>query len=129
MNDYSDIINIKRPMSKHPKMPIEKRASIFNPFAALTGYEDAINEAGRIVEKKLDLTEDMSNDLSNKIKQLDKSKLVGIIYFEKDKLKDGGKYLYLKGYVSKLNIGEKYLIIDNTLLEFDNIYQITFIND
>jgi len=29
---------------KHPLMPVEKRAAQFAPFAALTGYEDSIEE-------------------------------------------------------------------------------------
>jgi len=34
-NDYSDIINLPRPVSKHPKMPQNQRAKQFAPFAAL----------------------------------------------------------------------------------------------
>ena len=32
---YQDIINLSRPKSKRPKMPIKDRAKIFSPFAAL----------------------------------------------------------------------------------------------
>lgn len=41
--DYSDIINMPHYESpKHPRMSKEARAAQFMPFAALTGYEDAI---------------------------------------------------------------------------------------
>ena len=34
-DDYSDIIHLPRPASKHPKMPLAQRAKQFAPFAAL----------------------------------------------------------------------------------------------
>jgi hypothetical protein len=49
MNDnYDDIINLPHPVSKnHPQMPMASRAAQFAPFAALTGYGEAINETVR----------------------------------------------------------------------------------
>ncbi len=45
-DNYNDIINLLRPVSKkHPPMPLHDRAAQFAPFAALTGYEVAIDEA------------------------------------------------------------------------------------
>lgn len=47
MNDYSDIINHEHYVSKtRQPMSIENRAAQFSPFAALTGFEDAISVAG-----------------------------------------------------------------------------------
>lgn len=44
-DNYEDIINLPHPVSKrHPRMSMEARAAQFAPFAALTGYEDAIKE-------------------------------------------------------------------------------------
>lgn len=53
MNDsYEDILHLPRPVSrKHPRMPLEDRAAQFAPFAALTGYEDAIREASKQAEE------------------------------------------------------------------------------
>lgn len=46
---YDDIIHMDRPVSKHHMpMPIENRAAQFAPFAALTGYEEAIAETARL---------------------------------------------------------------------------------
>ena len=43
--NYEDIINLPHHVSKrHPQMPMWNRAAQFAPFAALTGYEDAIKE-------------------------------------------------------------------------------------
>ncbi len=48
---YDDIIDKSRPVSlKHPPMPMENRAAQFSPFAALTGYDDALEEKRKQVE-------------------------------------------------------------------------------
>ena len=48
MDSYEDIINLPHPVSKkHPQMSMVQRAAQFAPFAALTGYDAAINEAAR----------------------------------------------------------------------------------
>ncbi len=52
---YKDIIDKERPVHdgdefdiKHPRMSREQRAKIFAPFAALKGYEEAIDETGKV---------------------------------------------------------------------------------
>lgn len=51
---YDDIINLPHPTSKkHPRMPMINRAAQFSPFAALTGYDDAIQDTERQVEKEM----------------------------------------------------------------------------
>ena len=54
-SEYKDIIDKNRPVhdgddfeARHPKMSRENRAKIFAPFAALKGYEEAIDETGRV---------------------------------------------------------------------------------
>ena len=52
MNDshqYDDIIALPHHVSEtHPHMPLIDRAAQFSPFAALTGFEEEIEETGRI---------------------------------------------------------------------------------
>ena len=43
-NDYSDIIDLPRPKSQHPKANTEARAGQFAPFAALVGYEELVQD-------------------------------------------------------------------------------------
>lgn len=53
-NNYDDIINLPHHVSKrHPQMSMLNRAAQFAPFAALTGYDAAINEA---MEKHITIT-------------------------------------------------------------------------
>lgn len=45
---YSDIINLPRhepDEDKHPRMSVYSRAAQFAPFAALTGFEESIEDA------------------------------------------------------------------------------------
>ncbi|MCD7774868.1 MAG: hypothetical protein LUG85_05070 [Clostridiales bacterium] len=45
---YEDIVNLPHYVSKtRPQMPMEDRAAQFSPFAALTGYDEAIEAAER----------------------------------------------------------------------------------
>ncbi|MBR5661878.1 MAG: hypothetical protein IKW99_10045 [Bacteroidales bacterium] len=49
---YDDIINLPHPTSKrYPRMPLAERAAQFSPFAALTGYDSAIAETAKKVER------------------------------------------------------------------------------
>ena len=49
---YADIIELPHPTSSvHPRMSLADRAAQFSPFAALTGYEDTVREAGRLTEE------------------------------------------------------------------------------
>lgn len=45
---YDDIIHLERPRSSLQRMSMQDRAAQFSSFAALTGYEDAVEEAGRV---------------------------------------------------------------------------------
>ncbi len=51
---YDDIINLPHHRScERPHMSLRDRAAQFAPFAALTGYEDAIDETARMAEKRM----------------------------------------------------------------------------
>ena len=57
--NYEDIINLPHHVSsKRPQMSMLDRAAQFSPFAALTGYDDAIHETGRLTDEKIDLSEE-----------------------------------------------------------------------
>ena len=55
---YRDIINLPHHVSKtRSQMPMSDRAAQFAPFAALTGYDEAIKETGRLAEDKFESEE------------------------------------------------------------------------
>ena len=62
MSKYDDLLYKPHHVSRTRKqMSQYDRAAQFAPFAALTGYGEAINETGRIVEKRKELTKDQKN--------------------------------------------------------------------
>ena len=54
MGNYDDIINLKRPISKHPKMSLYQRSAQFAPFAALVGFEERVKIVSEEVEKSFE---------------------------------------------------------------------------
>ena len=65
--NYDDIINLPHHVSsKRPQMPMLDRAAQFSPFAALTGYDDAIHETARLTNDKVDLSEEEKETLDMK---------------------------------------------------------------
>lgn len=129
MGEYDDIINVKRPISKHPKLSISQRAAIFNPFQAMTGYDEEIIETNRYVEARMPMSDDLLAELDNMIQYIlaNPNCQYSIIYFIKDKLKDGGTYNTIEGLISKINLNDKFLIIDGIKILFDDLYQIKLI--
>lgn len=117
---YSDIINLEHHTSKtRPKMSIENRSAQFAPFAALTGYEDMIEEDARYVDEKLEINEDLKDILDVKIIKLrgiiNSKPKVRVVYFEKDLKKDGGKYKTIYERLIKIDDYNNKLIFENHL--------------
>ena len=70
-NRYDEIINLPHHVSKtRPQMPMSDRAAQFAPFAALTGYDSAIKETGRLTDKKIELDEEALTALDMKYQLL-----------------------------------------------------------
>ena len=108
MNKYQDILYLARPVSKvHQPMSKSNRAAQFSPFAALTGYEDAVQETARLTTDKIALSEDqiqIINSVLNEISQyLPDSPYVQITYFEPDKRKQGGSYQQIFETIKKID--------------------------
>lgn len=129
MNKYADIINLEHPTSKvHLRMDRSARAAQFAPFAALTGYAEAINEVGRLVDKKRELTDEEKLIISNRINYLienkDKDYEVIIIYFIADLKKDGGKYLSINGVIKKVDIVNRFIMVNKKKIYIEDIIMI-----
>lgn len=130
MNDYSDIINLSRPVSKRPRMSLEQRSAQFAPFAALTGYEGQVKETARLTDKRIELNEELKEILDLKI-QLIQEKIkeqpdVTITYFIPDDKKQGGKYKTVTNSVKKIDTYKNEIIlIDGTTIAIDEIIDIS----
>lgn len=135
MNKYDDIIDLPHHVSKTRKpMSLYNRAAQFAPFAALTGYDDAIEETARLTETKVELSDELKNDLNQKINFIKNNIKVHpeiiIKYFVRDNKKSGGTYKSLTSIIKKVDDFNKCLIFaDNTNVYFDDIISITWQSD
>lgn len=107
-NHYSDIIDLPHHVSRrHPQMPMASRAAQFSPFAALTGYDAAIDETARLTDEMADLTEDRLTVLDRKLALLKECIFekpeVTVVYFKPDPRKKGGAYISRRGVVKKID--------------------------
>jgi len=123
MNDYSDIIKLSRPQSKYPKMSLKDRAKIFAPFAALVGYGEEVKKKEFIYDHKIELSEEESNIINDKLSLLKKKEVIKVTYFKQIK-NDYGKYIYLEGEIEKIDKTYLYLVIDKERIDFIDILDI-----
>jgi len=117
-SNYDDIINLPHHVStKYPQMSLEARSAQFAPFAALTGYDDAIEETGRLTTEKIDLDEEIKNKINEKIKliknNLSSYPKVSVKYFVPDLKKEGGSYATISGVVKKVDEYRQTIIMDD----------------
>ena len=85
-NKYDEILSLPHHVSKtRPQMPMSDRAAQFAPFAALTGYDSAIKETGRLTDERIELDEEALTALDLKyqllMEALDEAPKVTITYF------------------------------------------------
>lgn len=130
MQKYKDIIDLPhKQSSKRPHMSLSDRAAQFAPFAALTGYDDAIVETGRLTDQKIELSEEALDQLNMKYQILlahlaDKAEIV-LTYFVPDKNKSGGAYVEKEGVVKRLDTFERQIVLyDGTKIRMDDVLSI-----
>lgn len=127
---YEDIVNLPRHISKiHPQATMADRAARFSPFAAISGYEDMVKEAARVIEERIDIsdaTKELLNEKLNMIIEfLDEEPEVTITYFEPDKKKDGGAYISITGTVKRIDEYERIVLMsDDKKIRIEEIYAI-----
>lgn len=113
---YDDIIHLPHPISKtHPQMTITNRAAQFSPFAALTGYEDALEETGRLTDVRAVLEEDAKEILDEKLRMIQEEiknhPEVTITFFVPDGKKAGGAYTSVTGRIKKIDGYEQNVVM------------------
>ncbi len=122
MNEYEDIIHLPHHVSKeHPQMSMLDRAAQFSPFAALTGYDAAVEETARLTDRRIELDEYEVQHLDERIQKLSEHLQehpeVSITYFLPDSRKDGGEYITVTGSVKKIeNYEHRIILMDGTLI-------------
>ena len=126
---YDDIINMPRHISKkHPQMSLEMRAAQFAPFAALTGYDEQIEETSRITCHKKELNEELKEILNEKLRiiqeKINTRPEIKITYFVQDLKKNGGKYVTETGRVKKIDKNKQLIILeDKTEIRIEDVVE------
>lgn len=137
---YADILFLPHPVSKtHPPMDRSVRAAQFSPFAALTGYEAAIQETGRLTDRFIELEEYEKSLLDQSLQQLKlrlqacskqeqaEWPIVVITYFRPDARKEGGSYVQISGAVRRIDeYGRRLVMVDGSEIMLDQVGELFF---
>ena len=127
---YNKIMGLPHHVSKtRPQMPMSDRAAQFAPFAALTGYDAAIKETGRLTDERIELDVEALSALDMKyqllMEALDEAPEVIITYFRPDERKAGGKYVSAVGAVKKIDDFERRITMqDGAKIPMDDVLSI-----
>lgn len=128
--DYEDIIRLPHHVSAiHPPMSRENRAAQFSPFAALTGYGDAVRETARLTDQKPELDDSRKEELGLRLqflaRHLPEHPTVTVSYFRPDERKEGGSYETVTAVVKKIDPVGKFLILrDGTRIPLDDLLEL-----
>lgn len=117
---YEDIINLPHHVSKkHPQMSLYARSAQFAPFAALTGYEDAVKETARETNERIEIDEELKAILDTKlqiiIEQVKTNPEISVTYFIPDLKKEGGAYTTVEGIVKKIDMYNQIIYLANSI--------------
>ena len=94
---YGDILGHSYPFPlRHARMPVEDRAAQFASFAALNGYEEAVEEEARLTEREIDLDDSVREMINQTLVEAEEQLMRGetvwlsVTWFQPDVHKDGG---------------------------------------
>lgn len=131
MGKYDDIINLPHHESlNHPRMSNYNRAAQFAPFAALVGYEEALEKSTEKMTSRKEISDDKKQEIENTLNRIRKNTNetieVTIEYFVvKDKSKSLGKYLTYTGKIKRIDdIERKIIFLNRKSIYIKDIYDI-----
>ena len=100
------------------RMSAEQRAKQFMPFAALRGLPEALALKEKVVVPRVELSEEMAEELDRKMHLLEKGKPATVIYFSND------EYIKKSGMVARIDVTAGVLQIVNTKILFEDILDV-----
>ena len=115
---YDDIIDLPHHVSPtRRRMSASERAAQFAPFAALTGYDAAIEETARLTEDELAADEERTRELDAKLRLLQRllpeRPEITVTYFVPDERKAGGAYETVTGRLRAICVGERTILLED----------------
>ena len=121
MGRYDDIIGLPHHVSEgRPRLSMAQRAAQFSPFAALTGYDAEVKEAGRLTSSRIELDEAEKERIDRTLRELTGRAVFSV--FIPDGHKDGGEYVMLEGAVKEIDpIRRVITLTDGTRIPLCNL--------
>lgn len=127
---YDDIIDLPHHVSAtRAHMSLHDRAAQFLPFAALTGYDDAIKETGRLTTERISLSESEIESLNERLhilsEEQDSHPKISVTYFVPDEKKAGGAYETVEGAVKRIDEYRRVLVLtDGHQIEMEDMIEL-----
>ena len=122
---YDDIIDLPHHVSyRHARMSRIDRAAQFSPFAALTGYEAAVQETARYTDLQIELDENAKELLDSRLRQLCRGDSVTVTWFRPDDRKYGGAYVTVTAPFVRLDPIGRRLVLEDLSVPVTDIYSI-----
>ena len=124
---YDDILRLPHHVSASRKpMAMTARAAQFAPFAALSGYDAEVQEAGRLTDRPIEPDEYEKEAMNARLRLLARhfreEWVVSLVFFQPDERKAGGAYVTRTGTVKKLYETERLLTLtDGTVIPLDDL--------
>ena len=124
---YDDILRLPHHVSASRKpMAMTARAAQFAPFAALSGYDAEVQEAGRLTDRPIEPDEYEKEAMNARLQLLARhfreEWVVSLVFFQPDERKAGGAYVTRTGTVKKLYETERLLTLtDGTVIPLDDL--------
>lgn len=128
MGKYDDILYLQHRMSpSRQKMSNRDRAAQFAPYAALSGYGDAILEEARQTDERAELCDDARLETERRLQRIfdviDDDPTVYIKYFIPDKKKPGGRYSEIFGKIASIDgISRVIYMKSGEVIPADDVY-------
>lgn len=125
-----ELLEMERPVSaRHTPMRRCDRAAQFAPFAALSGFDETVQEAGRLTQAQIELAENEREALNDALvrlaARLPEQPEVRLTYFQPDAKKSGGTYRTILTRVRRLDANAQVLVLtDGTRIPFDALLSI-----
>lgn len=99
-------------------MQNNNRASLFAPFDALKGLNEALRRVEQNKENKKELSDDLNNILNEKISKLIPNSKIKVEYYV------GINYMEVIDVFKKVDSITHKLYLKNSIIDFDDIYDI-----
>ena len=125
-----ELLEMERPVSaRHAPLRRCDRAAQFAPFAALSGFDETVQEAGRLTQAQIELAENEREALNDALvrlaARLPEQPEVRLTYFQPDAKKSGGTYRTILTHVRRLDANAQVLVLtDGTRIPFDALLSI-----